>query len=260
MEAICKNCETAYAENYNYCPNCSQKSKLHRLTLHDIIHEAIHYFTHADKGLFQLIRDLVLKGGTVAREYIDGRRKKYFPPLNFFLIIAALNLFAINVDESSDRPDVAREQAMKAYHIQTSEQKETFLSIYNRQTEAITFIKHNSNKTVLVMLPLMALVFWLFYRKEKYNFTEHMVAGMFMYGFCTLVFVVMSLINLIFKFDVNVIYGLTLLLQLFYFAWFYYRFMGHRRRLRAYFASFTAILAVFVFTGIAVMIYVMGGM
>lgn len=260
METTCKNCTVALQPDYDYCPKCSQKTHLHRLSLHEVAHEGVHYFTHADKGFFHLIRDLVIKGGIIAREYVEGKRKRYFPPLNFFLIVAALNLFAINADETSGRPDMAREEAMKAYNIKTPEQKEAFLRIYNRQVEAVDFIKQHSNKTVLVMLPLMALVFWLFYRKEKYNFTEHMIAGMYMYGFCTLVFVVLSLINLIFKVDVNYIYGFTLLLQLFYFAWFYYRFMGNTRRIRAYVASFTAIAVVFVFTGIIVMFYVMAGM
>ncbi|MFT3794745.1 DUF3667 domain-containing protein [Flavobacterium sp.] len=254
----CKNCTVALQPDYDYCPKCSQKTHLHRLSMHEVVHEGIHYFTHADKGFFQLIRDLVIKGGTIAREYVEGKRKKYFPPLNFFLIVAALNLFAINVDETSDRPDMAREQAMKAYRIQTPEQKEAFLKVYNRQVEAIDFIKHNSNKTVLVMLPIMAFIFWLFYRRQPYNFTEHLIAGMFMYGFCTLVFVVISLVNLIFKWDVNYIYWLTLLLQLFYFSWFYYRFMGNRMRMRAYVASFSAIASVFIFVGLIVMFYMFG--
>ncbi len=49
--------------------------------------------THADKGLFQLLRDLVIKNGQVAREYVDGKRKKYFSPLNFFLLVAAVFVF-----------------------------------------------------------------------------------------------------------------------------------------------------------------------
>jgi hypothetical protein len=258
MEATCKNCEVNLLPDFDYCPKCSQKTKLHRLSMHEVAHEGLHYFTHADKGFFQLIRDLVLKSGVVAREYVDGKRKKYFPPLNFFLLIAALNLFAINVDMTSERPDMAREVAMKAYDIQTPEQKQAFMTVYQRQVEAVDFIKHHSNKTVLIMLPLMAFVFWLFYRKERYNFTEHMIAGMFMYGFCTLIFAVLSIINLLFKVDVNYIYGFTLLLQLIYFARFYYRFMGNTKGLRAFVASFAAILFIFVFTGVVVMFYVMG--
>jgi hypothetical protein len=258
MEANCKNCEVALQPEFDYCPKCSQKAQLHRLSMHEVIHEGVHYFTHADKGLFQLIRDLILKGGVVAREYVGGRRKKYFPPLNFFLIVAALNLFAINADEKSERPDIAREEAMQHYHVKSPEERKAFLRIYERQVEAIDFIKHNSNKTVLVMLPLMAFIFWLFYKKGPYNFTEHLIAVMFMYGFCTFIFVVFSLINLLVKIDVNYIYAFTLLLQLFYFAQFYYRFMGNTKRIRAYVASFSAIACVFVFTGLVVMFYMMG--
>src|SRR5688572_29377526 len=101
MEAICKNCDTAYLETYHYCLNCSQKAKLHRLSLHELLHEAIHYFTHADKGIFQLIRDLFLKRGAVAREYAEGKRKKYFSPLNFFLLVCALYVFAMSLGNHS---------------------------------------------------------------------------------------------------------------------------------------------------------------
>ncbi len=83
---------------------------------------------------------------------------------------------------------------------------------------------------------------------------------MFMYGFCTLVFAVLCIVNLLFMVDVNYIYGLTLLLQLFYFAHFYYGFMGNTKRLRAYVASFSAILFVFVVSGVCVAVYVMAGM
>jgi hypothetical protein len=60
------------------------KTDLHRISMHEVVHDGVHYFTHADKGLPQLVRDLVLKGGVVAREFVNGKRKKYFSPLNFF--------------------------------------------------------------------------------------------------------------------------------------------------------------------------------
>lgn len=260
MEANCKNCAVSLQPDYDFCPKCSQKTHLHRISMHEVVHDGIHYFTHADKGLFQLIRDLAQKGGIVAREYVQGKRKKYFSPLNFFLIVAALNLFAINADENSGRPDMARKQAMEYYKIKDAGRRQVFLRIYDRQVEAIDFIKRHSNKTVLVMLPIMALVFWLFYRKGPYNFTEHLIACMYMYGFCTLVFVLLALSNLIVKADVNIIYGLTLLWQLFYFSWFYYRFMGNTKRLRAFVAGFSAIFCVFLVSGLVVLFYIMGAM
>ncbi len=260
MEATCKNCETTLQPGFAYCPKCSQKTDLHRISMHEVFHEGVHYFTHADKGLPQLVRDLVLKGGVVAREFVNGKRKKYFSPLNFFLLIAALNLFAINIDETSERPDMARDQAAELQKITDPQQRAAFVKFFERQVVAVDFIKHHSNKTILITLPLMAFIFWLYYRKGPYNFTEHLIAGMFMYGFCTLVFALLCIINLLFMVDVNYIYGLTLLLQLLYFAQFYYRFMGNTKRVRAYVASFSAILFVFVVTGVAVAVYVMAGM
>jgi hypothetical protein len=257
MQATCKNCELDLQPGFDYCPKCSQKSSLHRLSLHEVAHEGIHYFTHADKGFLQLVRDLALKSGTVAREYVYGKRKKYFSPLNFFLLVAALNLFAVNADETSDRPDITREHASELARLKSPEQRQAFLRLYQRQVEAVDFIRHHSNKTVLVMLPIMALVFFGFYRKSGYNFTEHLIANMYMYGFCTLVFVVLALLNLIFKVDINIIYAITLALQLVYFTHFYYRFMGNSKGLRAFFASFTAIFCVFIFAGLVVMIYMM---
>ena len=106
MEANCKNCDIELQPHYDFCPKCSQKTKLHRLSMHEVVHEGIHYFTHADKGLFQLIRDLTIKTGTVAREYAEGKRKKYFSPLNFFLLAATLYVFVINLDQHTTRKKI----------------------------------------------------------------------------------------------------------------------------------------------------------
>lgn len=84
MEAACKNCAGELTESYAFCPGCGQKAHLHRLSWHEIGHGLVHYFTHADKGIFSLLKDLATKNGVVAREYIEGQRRKYFPPPNFF--------------------------------------------------------------------------------------------------------------------------------------------------------------------------------
>src|SRR5688572_7885209 len=91
--ANCLNCGTALAPMQNFCSNCGQKADTHRLSFHDLWHDAIHYFTHADKGIFHLLKGLATRPGRVAQEYIDGKRKMYFKPLNFFLIVAGIVVF-----------------------------------------------------------------------------------------------------------------------------------------------------------------------
>jgi hypothetical protein len=87
----CKNCENSFEGKY--CPNCSQKADTHRFTIKHFAHEFFHAFTHTDKGIFFLIKELFLRPGKVAREFNAGKRKKYFNPITYLLIVMALQIY-----------------------------------------------------------------------------------------------------------------------------------------------------------------------
>jgi hypothetical protein len=74
----CLNCEENLEISAKFCPQCGQKTDTHRLTIGHIVHDSVHAITHADKGIFHLLKDLAVRPGVVAREYIGGKRKKYF--------------------------------------------------------------------------------------------------------------------------------------------------------------------------------------
>ncbi|HEX9981397.1 MAG TPA: DUF3667 domain-containing protein [Flavobacterium sp.] len=258
MEHTCKNCEIPLTAGYKFCPNCSQNAHLHRLSLHEVFHEAIHYFTHADKGIFQLLRDLTIKTGGVAREYVDGKRKKYYPPLSFFLLVVTVYVLAINLDGSPQTETIKEQPELS--HIKDPVKKQKMVEMFRRRDEAVIFIQKHSNIVSMLILPLSTFFFWLFYRKGRYNYTEHMIAGMYMSGFTTLLFVLAIVLNLIFKLPVNYVYTLYFVMQIMYFANFYYRFMDHRttgKAVKAFFASFISVLCLFMASGIIVFLYMM---
>ena len=262
MEAICKNCEARYAEVYNFCPNCSQKSALHRLTFHDIVHEGIHYFTHADKGLFQLIRDLFAKRGLVAFEYIAGKRKKYFPPLNFFLLIAAVFVFVATQTEET-WPTNMLEAHPEIAQMTDAAEKQHAIGVYERKVKVSHFTTKYSNLMAMCSLPLTALVFWLFYKKAKYNYIEHLVAGMYMLGFCILVYALLILpICFLLNFEDYVETLLFFMLQFIYFAVFYYGFLRKTTKLqfaKALGVSFLNLLLWFILSASMVRFYIVSG-
>lgn len=263
MEAICKNCDTAYSDHYNYCPNCSQKSRLHRLTFHDIVHEAIHYFTHADKGLFQLIRDLFTKRGRVAFEYVNGRRKKYFPPLNFFLIIAAVFVFVATQGTPQEKADVVKLHP-EVNEIQDMVKRQQTIAIYERKDKAARFTSKYSNLMAMCSLPLTALIFWLFYKRARYNYIEHLVAGIYMTGICILVYAVVIMpLSFVFGFKGEPAIGLFFLLQLLYFAVFYYDFLQKTTKAqfaKAFGVSFFNLALWAVVSGSIVRYYISSGL
>src|SRR5262245_11561097 len=98
----CKNCGKQLAHRENFCPSCGQKANVHGLTFHSLLHEIVHYFTHAEKNIFSLIKQLTFKPGVVAEEYLAGKRKKYFSPVNFFLIVAGLLVIIVSALHSFD--------------------------------------------------------------------------------------------------------------------------------------------------------------
>ena len=71
----CLNCNAPLTTTQKFCGECGQKTALKRVNLHDVFHDAIHYFTHADKGIFTLLISLIKQPGLVAKEYVEGKRK-----------------------------------------------------------------------------------------------------------------------------------------------------------------------------------------
>src|SRR5688572_10665036 len=88
----CKNCDTPFEGKF--CSACSQRADTHRFTLWHFAHAFFHALTHTDKGILFLIKELLYKPGIVAREYNEGKRKKYFSPITFLLIVMAIEIFA----------------------------------------------------------------------------------------------------------------------------------------------------------------------
>jgi len=235
----CANCSFPLDQQFRYCPNCSQKVHLHRLTLHDIIHDAIHYFTHADKGIVGLVKDLVVKSGNVAKEYVSGKRKKYFPPLNFYLLIGTIYVLAIgfvapktNVDVLKEHPEINR--------IQNKDVRQYVIRIYERQYKALAFINKYSNTVSMIAVPLTCVFYWLFYIRGRYNYTEHMIACLYMGGLTNLVFALIfvpfSLVTGV-KYSSMWLTGIYVVFQISYAAIFYYRFIGRTTRAAAWKAA-----------------------
>jgi uncharacterized membrane protein len=192
----CLNCGSSLTDGQNFCAGCGQRTSIHRLSLHEITHDAIHYFTHADKGIFSLLRELVMEPGKVAREYVEGKRVKYFKPLNFFLIVAGILVFMTSFfySEDASRSKPFEERAAKA---KNAEEREAYLQVAERVNNVNKFTGKYSNFIYMLATPLAVSLFWLFYRKDRFSYLEHLVANMYFLGFIMLAYalIVVPLIN-----------------------------------------------------------------
>lgn len=181
----CLNCGSNLGSGYKFCATCGQKTATHRLNFHEIVHDALHYVTHADKGIFHLIRELAWRPGKVAREYIDGRRAKYFKPVNFFLIVGTLLVF---MTTTFHIVDLARVKDIEAAAARTTDpvKKQYVLGVAKRAGHMSLFMSKYSNIANMFATPLFAFIFWLFYKKQRYSYLEHLVTCMYFISFSML--------------------------------------------------------------------------
>ena len=225
VPAQCSNCDYALHKSHSFCPACGQKSCLHRLTLHDVFHDAIHYFVHVDKGFLQLIRALALRTGTVAKEYVSGRRKKYFPPLNFFLIAAALYVFAQSI---YSHHAVQYNWQKDVEKIPDPAARRNMTRLYERRDYITGITAKYSNFIYMGATPFLTLIVWMFYFRGRYNYTEHLIASLYITGFCALLYAVvlapLSLVPLIRAYRLQFL--AYFIFEISYRAVFYNRFMG----------------------------------
>jgi hypothetical protein len=168
----CRNCDRALAEGSVFCAACGQKVIHERLSVRESLHEFWHAAIHADRSVLVLIRQLALRPGYVARDYVEGRRKRYFGPFAFLLLIvsiaaAAVALFGVTLIRLAPVGSVPPESA----------------AVSAIGLDAMgSFVQHHTNIVILVEAPLLAAFNRLVFAKDRTNFAEHMVLAAYTSG------------------------------------------------------------------------------
>lgn len=156
MTNSCLNCSAQLAGKF--CAECGQKAATHRFTMHEWLHEIPHSILHVDSGFFHTFKSLCLRPGDMIREYLNGKRKEYFSPFLYVLILCGLyvvvsHLFA---DPTHEKIEITDFKSASGY------------------------LDANYYKaTVVAMIFPMALASLLTFWKTGYNFAEHLVLNTF---------------------------------------------------------------------------------
>ena len=150
VDRNCRNCGAGVAIGQSYCGACGQKCGFHRLTLHEISHDLVHALMHVDRSALSLLRMLLAQPGTVARNYVLGKRRRYFGPFSFLVVVVA---------------------AASAVNALTG-----FRPVYSDHPNAIVnFLQGHLNLLVFAEVPLLAAISRLIDLRGPFNFAEHLV-------------------------------------------------------------------------------------
>ncbi|WP_296142756.1 DUF3667 domain-containing protein [uncultured Flavobacterium sp.] len=154
---ICKNCGNTFEGNY--CSNCGQPAETHAIDMHFVAHDLRHGLFHVDGGIFYSARELFSRPGHAVRDYLEGKRIQHYKPISMLIVLASFyGLF---------------------YHA-------LGINIFNAKTDHLfdyseinEWIIHHFSIITLLILPIASLTSFLIFRKQGYNFTEHVILNSF---------------------------------------------------------------------------------
>lgn len=210
----CPNCSNEFTGEF--CNNCGQR-KAHKITMAYIRHDLVHAFTHTDRGFFHMMGQLFVRPGRVAYEYIiEAKRKRYFPPFQYLIILSAIATIIVTNSHFIENTMKTMEGFTGATSTEYSAKQAAFM-------QKVTAIQTKYyNIMILLQIPFFALGALVVYkRKFKYNYAEFLTLQTFATAQYTIIAMLLMLTVFITKSWLSSINAVMLLSSLSFHIWVY---------------------------------------
>jgi hypothetical protein len=186
--ASCANCGALLADRY--CSRCGQDSHV-SLSLGHFLHELAEGLFHVDSRFWSTLRALFTRPGLITEHYLAGKRNSYSPPFRSYLVISILyfvlasifdtgSSLAMNTGGREMQPsDCAQLAANPGWLLRLApvrDLEQSCVRALSNDRRAINQAMQNLlPKVMFAVLPLVALVqFWI-YRRQRPFYLENMV-------------------------------------------------------------------------------------
>ncbi len=210
----CKNCKNELSSESNFCNTCGAKVIRNRLTLKNLfIHFYEEYFDY-DNKLLQTLITLFTHPELVISSYINGTRKKYVNVVSYFVIaltVTGFQAFIMNkFFPELMNMDFLAQNGMK-----------------DIQQQNFDFVQEYQSVIYMLIVPGYALASKLiFFNYKQYNYTEHLVANMYLAAHVSFFTSLIALIMGVFGMNFGVISFILIPIQILYFAYSFKRLFG----------------------------------
>lgn len=102
---LCKNCSNLLQANF--CAFCGQPDKDVKRPVLALLKELMHVIFELDGRAYRTVFFLLTRPGYLSKEYVEGRRARYTPPLRLFLILSILLFFTLSFNSFIDGLDTS---------------------------------------------------------------------------------------------------------------------------------------------------------
>jgi|GEM_PF-717845 len=235
----CLNCGTHFKGNY--CPACGQKVTGKRITGSVLIEDAIHFFTHLEKGFLHTTWNFLARPGLVSINFLEGKRKRYQPPVSYLLIWTTLYILAHNLIINHYGYSLTNEVS----------------PVPLMSTEANNLLRSHFTIFIIPLLLMSALFIYMILARPMYYFTEILTLTLYGAGtYFMMLFASDIILGSIFHINILTtnIFSWQTLLSSAYNLWFTYDFFK-RVGLRLFWPRLAAATVLITVTGWIILVY-----
>ena len=130
----CLNCERELSVEDNFCPRCGQVNDMNRLSVKQYFSEYLSGFFEFDNRFLRTVIPLLIKPGTVSKNYVNGRRIYYANPFQLYLHITILFFLLVGVFKTIDSFKPGAQSNPNLPGIMNSGNREEVLDSIKRET------------------------------------------------------------------------------------------------------------------------------
>ncbi|MBH9575300.1 DUF3667 domain-containing protein [Inhella proteolytica] len=167
----CLNCQAPLPSPF--CGQCGQSAKVHRFTLAGLLHDVPHAVFHVERGILATLAGLLRRPGVTINAYLDGQRVRFFNPLSLLVLMAGAYAALYNQPFLLSILEPLFDDSRARGHI----------------TGMLGWTTRWYSVLLLLSVPLMGGLNWLFYRQQGRNVAEHMVIMAFTNAVSTLLMI-----------------------------------------------------------------------
>lgn len=179
----CKNCGSK--AELSYCPNCGQRTSVYKVTFRETFNELTDNLISFGAPLPVTLRMLVLNPGVLFREYLGGKRKKYYRPISFFILSTLFYLFIRWAIDYEDYFEIS---------VGSNDGRIDWEQFYR----ARDYMFQNIKSLAFILVFTLAVSLKLFFRSQ-YSLAEYIAVSFYLNGFYSL----LATLNLFFIQYVN---------------------------------------------------------
>jgi hypothetical protein len=225
---ICPNCEQQLNDTMNYCFNCGQENHIKRVSVKMLLSDFSTTYFSFDSKLFSSLKYLLIKPSFLSLEYLNGKIEAYLRPIRMYVFISFV-FFLLNsmlstnstydsIKFTKDGEPVGSELVQEELKTTDTDdiEEDSFLEIDNSLFDGklkkifsdekeiklfIVFLKSKLPILFFLLIPVLGLLFFIFFYKKKYFYVDHLVFALHLQSFMFVLLIINLLTESVFKVD-----------------------------------------------------------